>query len=300
MVNILLDLKELKLFYFIVDVIADHLKVTTYSIPVSDIYAHTPSDRAALITSDDDASLWLASGLHVYFTASVVRFLHKDQNAVDRQNICKWVSFNNMVCIFETMTDAFKWTETFRIDETPQQAFTEIRVYASTAMLAYSESPIRLEDIHRTVTIDQNSGFKYVHNTDNRCIWNTISKARPYLGDKVRYVVMHVAPGIGIQMPDAILVANDIFACIEACLFDAGLTNTTTTNTHEDGVLTTRLSTLLAAIYRRDASHMRDTGYRMQKTYSDAVTDALLHLNTFLRTYAGVLKIKHDPKMARF
>ena len=272
--NILKNFANLQIFYFVVN--ADWT-VSFYGIPVSSVYGYTQADRAALIESDDDASLWMVSGLHVYFTPEAISNIA----GIDIQ-ICKWLAYNDMVCVFATMTDAHNWTKVFEDEGAAKKIFTEIRVDAVTAMLAYSEKPIMLHPIHQTYMIDQNSGFKYVAKEQAR-VWDTICKARPYLGDKVRNVVMHVAPGIGIQMPDAILVATDTFACINACIFDAKLNGITVGN---EDILTTRLSNLLTAICLRNASHMRDTGFRMQHVYNAAVTDALMHLNSFVRMHA--------------
>lgn len=272
--NILKNFANLQIFYFVVN--ADWT-VSFYGIPVSSVYGYTQADRAALIESDDDASLWMVSGLHVYFTPEAISNIA----GIDIQ-ICKWLAYNDMVCVFATMTDAHNWTKVFEDEGAAKKFFTEIRVDAVTAMLAYSEKPIMLHPIHQTYMIDQNSGFKYVAKEQAR-VWDTICKARPYLGDKVRNVVMHVAPGIGIQMPDAILVATDTFACINACIFDAKLNGITVGN---EDILTTRLSNLLTAICLRNASHMRDTGFRMQHVYNAAVTDALMHLNSFVRMHA--------------
>ena len=270
------SLREIHIVFYVVDFVGNAPVMKICFIPVTHMYTHGRPDPTQRADYDEDPWQWIASGSHVYFTDTAVA----NNDAIRRNtrlHIDNWVAYNDMVCVFTSIQQATNWMTAFVATDDQLSPGSEILIDASHAMLAYSPYKLELALEYRHL-ID--GGFTYIDKTDP-LVWNILSKSRGFLGDKVRPIVMRVTSTVGIELQEVCLVATDVYFCIKACMADAHLP--TTVPLAADELLSTRFSMLLTAIRRRDASQVRDTGWRMQKVLADAVLNAQWQLNELVR-----------------
>lgn len=270
--------------YTIITFRDESLICISYSVRVSDTYTRVKFDKAATINMDEDASLWFSSGHYVYILPETVKVLVGKSDKVLINSIRLYIlNFPQDVFVFATISDAHTWYTTLGMLN--QSGVCDVIVDASNAMLAYASKKISLCAQH-IGKIDHK--FTYVKNDPDPFHYTIISTARGYMDDKVRNLVMHVATGVGIVIPSVFLVATDVYFCMMVCIQNAGIPDTVlakiSKNKNELELLSARFGALITAVCRRDASQMRDTGYRMQTVYADAVTNAQWQLNSYLKT----------------